>query len=231
MSHTRSPYGCMVAVFAALLGVSSVATQVAAQPVKLPDPNTRGKTTLERAIFGRRSVREYSTRGLSPAELGQLLWAALGVTVDGVSGPTRASASAGGLYPVEAYAVVGRVRGLDAGVYRYDGETHQLDLLRRGEVHDELSRAALNQAPVRDAPVVVVLGADYSVTRRRYGERGVERYVHMDAGHAAQNVLLQAAALGLGAVPIGAFRGNRVKQILEISTEPLYLIPVGRPRE
>jgi nitroreductase len=75
-----------------------------------------------------------------------------------------------------------------------------------------------------------VLAADYDVTRRRYGERGVERYVHMDAGHAAQNVLLQAEALDLGAAPIGAFSDTSVRRVLGIELEPLYLIPIGRPQ-
>jgi SagB-type dehydrogenase family enzyme len=214
-------------VFAVLAGIAGHAF---GQPIALPEVDTDGEVSLEQAIYRRQSVRDYAAQALTVAELGQLLWAARGVTVDGISGPTRAAASAGGLYPVEAYAAVRRVDGIDAGVYYYDARNHELDRVHRGNVQRELFRAALGQAPVRDAPVVVVLGADYSVTEQRYGERGVERYVHMDAGHAAQNVLLQAAALGLGATPIGAFRGDRVKATLDIPTEPLYIIPVGRPR-
>jgi nitroreductase len=55
------------------------------------------------------------------------------------------------------------------------------------------------------------------------------RYVHMDAGHAAENVLLQAVALGLGAVPVAAFHDDQVRKVLPVPREqqPLYLIPVG----
>lgn len=216
-----------VIVLAALVGLS---TRASADTISLPEPNTRGAVSLSEAIHRRQSVRRYAERPLAVGELGQLLWAAAGLTVDGTTGPTRAAASAGGLNPIEAYAVVGEVEGVEAGVYRYDARSHRLERVRSGDVRGRLRRSALGQAAVAAAPAVVVLGADYAVTERRYGERGVERYVHMDSGHAAQNVLLQAAALGLGAVPIGAFRGDRVQDLLELPTEPLYLIPVGHPR-
>ncbi|MFW5743581.1 MAG: SagB/ThcOx family dehydrogenase [Spirochaetota bacterium] len=214
----------------AVLALSSFGPQASAQEVDLPQAGDDGPMSLERAIAGRHSVRSYTERGLELEQIGQLLWAALGITVDGVSGPTRAAPSAGGLYPLRAYVVVGQASGVDPGVYRYAPERHRLERLRDGDVRDDLARAALGQRAVGEAPCVVVLGADYEVTRRRYGERGAERYVHMDAGHAAQNVLLQAVALGLGAAPIGAFDDAAVARLLRMDTEPLYLIPVGYPR-
>jgi SagB-type dehydrogenase family enzyme len=117
---------------------------------------------------------------------------------------------------------------LDAGVYRYEPLEHRLVSVNRGDFLRPLADRALGQAAVRRAPCVIVLAADYAVTRRRYGDRGVERYVHMDAGHAAQNVVLQAEALGLGIVTIGAFDDRAVKRLLGIETEPLYLLPVGK---
>lgn len=214
----------------AVLALSSFGPDAPAQGVDLPQPGDDGPMSLERAIAGRHSVRSYADRGLEPEQIGQLLWSALGITVDGVSGPTRAAPSAGGLYPLRAYVVVGQAGGVEPGVYRYDAERHRLERLRDADVRDDLARAALGQRAVGEAPCVVVLGADYEVTRRRYGDRGVERYVHMDAGHAAQNVLLQAVALGLGAAPIGAFDDAAVARLLRMDTEPLYLIPVGYPR-
>jgi SagB-type dehydrogenase family enzyme len=223
------PFPLLLSVFV-LAMLAGLPARSAADSIRLPEPDTRGAVSLAEAIHRRQSVRRYAERPLGTDDLGQLLWAAAGLTVDGTSGPTRAPASAGGLYPIEAFAVVGVVDGVEAGVYRYDPRGHELALVRKGDVRDRLRRSALGQAPVAAAPAVVVLGADYAVTERRYGERGVERYVHMDSGHAAQNVLLQAQALGLGAVPIGAFRGDRVRDLLELPTEPLYLIPVGHPR-
>lgn len=158
------------------------------------------------------------------------MWAASGSTVDGTSGPTRAAASAGGLYPVESYLVADNVAGLDPGVYRYLWDDHALERLKAGRQLGRLRRAALFQGAVSRAPAAVVIAADPAVTRRKYGERGVERYVHLDAGHAAQNVLLQAEALGLASVPIGAFTDNAVRRTLGIDIQPLYIIPVGRPQ-
>ena len=218
-----------------------------AEEIALPRPAADGDTSLEEAIYDRDSVRRYTDRPLTLGEVGQLLWSASGTTVDGVSGPTRAAASAGGLYPVFSFVVIGDggarraddgrrsgdaddgSAGIAAGVYRYERRGHSLVPVTSGDVRRRLQQAALGQGAVGTAPCVVVLAADYEVTRRRYGERGVERYVHMDAGHAAQNVLLQAEALDLGAAPIGAFTDTSVKRVLGIELEPLYLIPVGRP--
>lgn len=202
----------------------------AAQTIELPSPRTEGDTSLEEAVHRRQSVREFADTALERGDIGQLLWSAAGRTVDGVSGPTRAAASAGGLYPIRAYIVVGNAEDIDAGVYRYRWRAHELSRVKTGDVRRELRLAALGQGAVERAPCVVVLAADYEVTRQRYGDRGVERYVHMDAGHAAQNVILQAEALGLGATPIGAFTDAAVKRALNIDLEPMYLIPVGYPR-
>lgn len=149
------------------------------------------------------------------------------MSVDGVSGPTRTAPSAGGLYPIEIYLVVGMAEEIEPGVYRYLWREHELKAISSDDPRERLAAAALGQRAVAVAPCIVVLGADYGVTRARYGSRGVERYVHMDAGHAAQNVALQAEALGLGLTTIGAFSDRSVQQILGIETEPLYLMPVG----
>lgn len=201
----------------------------AAQTVPLPAPETTGDMSVETAIQERESVRRFTSEALTSAEAGQLLWAASGATADGVTGPTRAAASAGGLYPVESYLVAEHIRGLEPGVYRYLWRSHELEPVRSGRRLGELHEAALRQDAVRRAPAAVVIAADYQVTARRYGERGTERYVHMDAGHAAQNLHLQARALGLGSVPIGAFSDRQLRRALGIDTTPLYIIPVGRP--
>ncbi|MFO8065894.1 MAG: SagB/ThcOx family dehydrogenase [Spirochaetia bacterium] len=218
-------------VIAALAVFALAACSAGAQEIALPEPVTHGDTSIESAIERRRSVRSFAAEALTLSQVGQLLWAASGSTVDGTSGPTRAAASAGGLYPVESYVVAENVAELEAGVYRYLWSEHALQRIRTGSVSAQLERGALSQPAVGAAPAVVVLAADYSVTAERYGERGVERYVHMDAGHAAQNVILQAEALALGSVPIGAFDDAAVAQTLDIETEPLYVIPVGEPAD
>jgi SagB-type dehydrogenase family enzyme len=214
-------------VLAALAAILAAGVPAGAQTIALPAADRTGETSLESAIYGRSSRRAFAEAPLSLEEAGQLLWAAVGRTVDGVSGPTRASASAGGLYPVEAYLVAGNVDGLEPGVYHYRWRSHELELTAGGDRLGRLRRAALFQAAVSRAPAAVVLAGDYAVTARRYGERGTERYVHMDAGHAAQNVLLQAEALDLAAVPIGAFSDAAVRRTLDLELAPLYIIPVG----
>jgi SagB-type dehydrogenase family enzyme len=183
---------------------------------------------VEETLARRRSIREYADAPLVAAEVGQLLWAAQGTS--GARG-YRTAPSAGALYPLELYLVAGRVEGLEAGVYHYDPAGHALTSVTMGDRRADLAAAALGQASVRDAAVNLVFVAEFERTTQRYGERGV-RYVYMEAGHAAQNVLLQCVSLELGAVVIGAFEESTVSDLLLLSeTEtPLYIIPVGRPR-
>lgn len=197
--------------------------------VQLPQPRHSGTLSVEEGIFKRRSVRSYVEGPLSLQDLSQLLWAAGGRTVDGVTGPTRAYPSAGGLYPLEVYVAAGRVKGIEPGVYRYLWREHALELIKEGDVRRKLTKAALMQDAVRIAPLSLVLTAVYGRTTWKYGERGRVRYVHIDAGAAVQNVYLQAEALGLGTVCIGAFKDEEVKEVLGIEEgEPVCIMPVGR---
>ena len=127
--------------------------------------------------------------------------------------------------------MAGRVDGLASGVYRYKPAGHELLRVFEGDRRGDLASSALNQSWVKDAPACIVIAAVFDRTTGKYRERGV-RYVHMEAGHAAQNVCLQAVALGLGTVVVGAFQDREVKQVLHMldSEEPLAIIPLGRIR-
>lgn len=193
--------------------------------IALPAPNVSSDTSLEEALLQRRSIRDYSEKPLTMAQLGQLLWAAQGITSgDG----KRTAPSAGALYPLEVYAVVGNVAGLDPGVYRYIPGTHSLVKVLDGDCRNPLSQAALNQEWVSRGAIDIVITAVFERTTVKYGDRGI-RYVYMEAGHAAQNICLQAAALGLGMVTVGAFHENDVKKVLNIpdNEETIYIMPVG----
>lgn len=195
--------------------------------ISLPAPRVDSDFSVTRALRERRSVREFARTGLTTAETSQLLWAAQGVTSrDGL----RTAPSAGALYPLELYLVVGAVQGLEAGIYKYVPEGHKLVRKVSGEHRRELAVAALGQECVADAAVVLVFTAVERRTTRKYGNRGA-RYIHIEVGHAAQNVLLQATALGLGAVVVGAFDDARVAKLLNLPSgeAPLYLVPLGRP--
>jgi SagB-type dehydrogenase family enzyme len=196
--------------------------------IELPEPSVAGEVSLEAAIRERRSVREFSTRSLSLADVAQLLWSAQGVTSrDG----GRAAPSAGALYPLELYLVAGDVDSLPAGLYHYQPRGHRLRHVADGELRKSLARAALDQSWVRRAPAVLVIAGVYERSAKKYGERA-RRYTRIETGHAAQNVYLQATALGLGTVIVGAFEDAEVREVLGLPVDhaPLALMPVGHPR-
>jgi SagB-type dehydrogenase family enzyme len=195
--------------------------------ISLPAPRQESDFSLERALRERRSVREFGKAALTPEEVSQLLWAAQGVTSrDGL----RTAPSAGALYPLELYLVVGAVRDLDPGVYKYVPAGHKLMKVMTGDLRRPLAAAALGQDSVADAAAVLVFTAVEQRTTRKYGSRGA-RYVHIETGHAAQNVFLEATALGLAAVVVGAFDDEKVGEVLNLpqGETPLYLMPLGRP--
>ena len=185
---------------------------------------------LEEAIARRRSIRRFSPQPISLLQLSQLLWAAQGIT--NASLKFRTVPSAGATYPLEIIVVCGRkcVEETDDGIYHYNTDSHSLTRHNYGDVRFKLAGAALDQKMISQAPVDIVICALYERTSLHYGKRG-ERYVHIEVGHAAQNILLQATALELGAVPIGAFYEEQVQETLSLPQdhEPLYIIPIGYP--
>lgn len=194
--------------------------------IKLPKPRLEGPVALETILHKRRSIRTYRTGALSQAEVAQLLWAAQGVTD---RRGLRTTPSAGALYPLETYVAAANVDRLSPGIYKYNGRNHTLRPVSDKNPSEAIFRAGLSQGALRRAPAVFVLTAVYSRSTLKYNHRGI-RYVDMETGHAAQNLCLQAVALRLGAVMIGAFHDDQVKRIIAPGNDeqPLYLIPVGR---
>ena len=197
------------------------------EKIKLPEPKYDSDTSIEQALQTRRSVREYKDEPLTLIEISQLLWAAQGIT-DSNRG-FRTAPSAGALYPMNVYIVINEVDGVANGIYTYKPHLHELVLVRSGNLRNDLTAAALGQSCVRESAAVIVFSAVYERTTRKYGNRGI-RYVHMEAGHAAQNIYLQTVSLNLGMVAVGAFRDEEVRKILNMSEkeQPLYILPVGR---
>ena len=195
------------------------------ETVLLPKPVHVADKSLEELLRQRRSVRDYQSTALQLQDISQLLWAAQGITHPA---GMRTAPSAGALYPLELYVIAGNVNGMAAGVYHYRVDDHRLTLMQGGDKRKPLAHAALGQAWVRNAAAVVVFAAVYDRTTRKYGERGV-RYVHMEVGHAAQNLFLQAGALGLATVVVGAFRDDELADVLQLpdNVRPLVLMPVG----
>lgn len=198
----------------------------AVSTLAVPEFRTKSETSLEHCLLRRRSVRTYTKAPLSLAVVSQLLWAAQGLTGDD---HYRAAPSAGGLYPLEVYLLAGNMAGVAAGVYHYRPERHELVLVKAGDLTPELTRSAFGQDCVADGAAIILFAAVCARSGRKYGQRAA-RYVHMEAGHAAQNVCLQAIALGLGTVTVGAFEDDEVKRVLALadSHDPTYMLPVGR---
>ena len=188
----------------------------------LPSPRIDGPGSLEAALHGRRSVRSFAGTPLTVEELGQLLWAAQGVTDEAGH---RTAPSAGATYPLELDVVT------PDGLARYLPDGHRLAWRGDADLRAALADAAQGQAAVLEAPLVIVVSGVVDRTAVRYGARA-ERYVAMEAGHAAQNLLLEAVSLDLGAVLVGAFDDEAVRRLLGLADGevPLYLVPVGHPR-
>ncbi|MEE8138350.1 MAG: SagB/ThcOx family dehydrogenase [Thermoanaerobaculia bacterium] len=188
--------------------------------IRLPPPRRRGTRSLEEALTRRRSVYEFADRPLTDAELAQLLWAVQGVTS---SEGDRTAPSAGALFPLEIYVVTAQ------GLHHYEPPGHQLRRLSSRDLREALFDAGLSQEPLLEAPATFLIAAVYRRTEREYGKRWSPRYIHLEVGHAAQNLLLQAVCLDLSAVPIAAFEEEEVQEALSLPADhrPLYLIPVG----
>ena len=198
--------------------------------IALPAPCPKGGMSLTEAIDRRRSVRKFSPQPITQSQLSRVLWAIQGTS--STTGRYRTIPSAGATYPLEIYIACGNnsTGGMDDGIYHYQSENHALLRHYAKDVRAELSRAALNQEYINQAPVDIVICARYERTTRHYGERG-KMYVHIEVGHAGQNIYLQAAALGLATVAIGAFNDEQVRKVLRLDgqTKPLYIMPLGWP--
>lgn len=196
--------------------------------ITLPAPHLVSDFSVEQAIHERRSVREFSNKPLSLAEVSQLLWSAQGTTDNKGH---RAAPSAGALYPLVLYLVVGNVTGLEPGVYQYSSDGHKIHRVKEGDRRAELVEAALQQDWMEESAALLVFSAIEKKTSWKYGQRGI-RYIHIEVGHSAQNVFLQAQSLGLSAAVVGAFDDSRVKTVLNLSAaeQVLYMMPVGRPQ-
>jgi SagB-type dehydrogenase family enzyme len=192
------------------------------QSIQLPDPRMKGTVSIEETLVLRRSVRHFTDQPLTHDEISQLLWSTQGLRGGRIR---RTAPSAGALYPLELYAV------MQEGIFHYDPASNSMALFREGDVRGDLCRASLNQEFIQEAPLTVAITAVYERIAVKYGQARGPRYVYMEVGHAAQNLALQAVALGLGSVPVGAFEDDEVHRVLGVPQdhEPLYLLPVGHP--
>jgi SagB-type dehydrogenase family enzyme len=196
--------------------------------IKLPPPRQDSDMSVERALRERRSIREFRDEQISLQQLSQLLWAAQGITSrEGY----RTAPSAGALYPLEVYVLAGNVESLPIGLFRYRPNGHKLVRISNDDRRNQMQKAALGQKWIADSAALIAFASVDSRTTGKYGKRGIG-YIHIEVGHVAQNVMLQAVALGLGSAVVGAFDDDTVADILKLPERerPLYLMPIGTKR-
>lgn len=194
--------------------------------IQMNEPRIKGSISVEEAIKRRRSRRTFTNDPILLTEISQLCWAAQGITEP--STKFRSAPSAGALYPLEIFLAIGN-SDLESGIYQYSCKEHSLICIKKGDYRSQLSNASLDQECIQNAALNFVITAIYERSIMRYKSRGKERYVHMEAGHVAQNIYLQAESIGLGTVAIGAFYDNSVQEIISMPSEyiPIYILPVG----
>ncbi|MFN7171049.1 MAG: SagB/ThcOx family dehydrogenase, partial [Candidatus Omnitrophota bacterium] len=198
--------------------------------IKLPKPRSSGGMSLSETLNKRKSWRSFSSEALKLEEVSQILWSAGGKRLDAVSGATRTYPSAGATYPLEIYLLVGKggVEGLEEGIYLYLWDENSLEKISSSDVRRDLASACLGQTFISQAPISVIIAAEYVRTTGYYGQRGI-RYVHMEVGNVTQNLHLVAEELGLATVIVGAFSDEKVKRVLGLpnNLEPLTVMPLG----
>ena len=201
-----------------------------AAEIALPSPSYKGTISVEEALKARRTHRSFQSRPLTLKQFSQILWGAYGVTAQKYGSFLKTAPSAGALYPLDIYGVVGQggVETLAPGVYHFRPENHAVDLVKEGDLRAQVARQALQQMWMAKAPLMLVITGEYNRSSIKYGPRGVI-YTHIEAGHVGQNIFLQAEAIGLKAGIVGAFnnRGVITTMGLPPSHDPLLIMPVG----
>jgi SagB-type dehydrogenase family enzyme len=194
--------------------------------IKLSYPDLKSNLTFQEVLVNRRSRRRFKDKSLSEKIISMLLYSTYGIT-DKVN-DLRASPSAGATYPADIYLVAGKVEGIKSGIYLYLYKNHSLKLVKPGDFRQDLAQAALSQEFIAQAPASIVIAVEYQRTTYRYGKRGI-MYVHIEVGHIAENLYLQAESLGIGTVGVGAFYEKEVSNILSLSQgiTPCYILPFG----
>jgi SagB-type dehydrogenase family enzyme len=205
------------------------------ESIALPEPAMQGEMSIEEALLKRRSVRRYAETPLSMQQISQLLWSAYGISDSTTYSrrKLRTAPSAGAVYPLEVYLMVRNVTGLTAGLYRYNPDNHSLTLYSEGDISKAVAEACLDQMMLHQAPASMIYTAVWSKIKARYGDRGVERYLCMDIGHSAQNVYLQATAMGLATCAVGAFDDKKLAAVINPpdGEQMMYLLPLGVPMQ
>ena len=202
-----------------------------ATKLKLPAP-TESDFPLEKAIAGRMSIRKLSDKPLTLPQLSRLLLSADGLTRRYADYAFRSAPSGGALYPIDIYIIAANIDSLTSGLYHFQVSDSSLELVKPGDFNDSIHHASNGQAAVGSSALTVVMTARFDRITAKYADRGY-RYAYIEAGSICQNIYLQATALGLGTVAVGAFNDDALNKLLEIdgvSEAALLIMPVGIPQ-
>jgi SagB-type dehydrogenase family enzyme len=212
----------------AIMAVSVSSNQEASDVITLPQPKTDGGMSVEKALLERRSIRSFRNESLTLDEISQLCWAAQGITDDKGH---RTSPSAMATYPLEVYLLAGNVTNLPAGIYHYSPQGHNLTLLSKGNKIPELFNSSRGGREDwrKGSPAVFIITGVFERTDKVPGQ-DLSRFVYIEAGTSAENLLLEVVSLGLGSTYTAGFDENKTKEYLGLSLgeEPIGVLPVGR---
>jgi len=184
---------------------------------------------LKLLLTRRKSHRRFKQQPLTLEQISHLLWAAQGLLPD----HRRTAPSAGALFPFKIFVSLALPPAdLTQGLYLFNPENFNLELIFQGNFQKKLFKEALAQECILQAPVCFILTAKFRTVKMIYGHRAIT-YIFLEGGHIGQNIYLMATALDLGTVAVGAFHDDGVRQILMLGDDeiPVYLFPVGRPSD
>jgi SagB-type dehydrogenase family enzyme len=199
--------------------------------VALPEPRLEAGPPTASTIAARRSTRTYAPTQTTLQELGDLLFLATGISADRWGDARRTAPSSGALYPIETYAVVHNVAGLERGVYHYAVREHELELVRAGDHRARVVEQGLGQEFLGECGAVLFLTQILQRMRPKYQDRSY-RYGLLEAGHIGENGYLAAVSLGLGACGVGAFMDDDMNAMLGVDgveEAAVYMLAVGHP--
>jgi SagB-type dehydrogenase family enzyme len=202
-----------------------------AKRIDLPPAEPLNNCPLHDALRNRRSIRRFADVPISSQALSYLLWASTGISRKEQGYEFRTAPSAGALYPIETYLCVNNIQAIPAAIYHYNVKGHYLELLKSSACAIDMARAALDQQMCRAAAVAFIWTAVFQRSKWKYGQRAY-RYVHLDAGHIAENLALAAASLGLGSCPIAALYDDEVNGLIGadgVEESVIYMTVVGCP--
>lgn len=219
----KSSLRCFILSIAFVLSLKEIS--MSDEIISLPKILPRKGLSVEEAINLRVSIRSFKPKSLTTDEISRLLWASYGYKTDAVTSASRTIPSAGALYPMEILLFS------QDGVFHYIPEKHVLRTLNKQDNRNLLQKASYGQSPLKEAPITIAIACIYERITHKYVERGIQ-YAYYEAGHIAQNILLEAAFLELGGVPIGAFDGKIIQKYLSLPADwdIIYLLPIGKPR-